>query len=225
MYYGYMLRLPLPKNANDKLIGWLLVGVGLIALAISAALSAGPVRAKLSGGKSVNVASAPSSIRPSSKQIATYSVPATNPKYISIPDIAIGNTPVLNLGLANNGQIATPNNIYETGWYNASSKPGQAGAMFIFGHVATYTKYGIFNNLGNLETGARITITRGDNKTYVYQVVAMKIYPYNNVDMNAVLSPVRSGVPGLNLMTCTGPVIQSLSEYSERLVVFTSLVS
>ena len=225
MYYGYMNRLAVPKISNDRKIGWLLIGVGLIAMAVSTALGIGPVKAKLNGAKSVQVATAPSSVKPSAKQIATYSVPAANPKYIAIPNIAIGNTPVLNLGLTSNGQIATPNNIYETGWYNASSKPGQAGAMFIFGHVATYTKYGIFNNLGDLKTGARITITRGDNRTYVYQVVAMKTYPYNKVDMNAVLSPVNSGVPGLNLMTCTGPVIQSLSEYSERLVVFTSLVN
>ncbi|MEI9913455.1 MAG: class F sortase [Candidatus Saccharibacteria bacterium] len=60
---------------------------------------------------------------------------------------------------------------------------GQAGAMFIYGHVSSWTADGIFFNLKKLVQGDKIVITRGDNKTYTYQVVSTKIYPYNNVDM------------------------------------------
>lgn len=43
--------------------------------------------------------------------------------------------------------------------------------------------------------------------------------------MNKTLSPINSQTPGLNLMTCTGQVIKGTSEFNERLVVFTSLIS
>jgi sortase A len=97
--------------------------------------------------------------------------------------------------------------------------------MFIYGHVSSWTNDGVFYNLKKLKAGDTITITRGDNTTYNYQVVSVKIYPYNNVDMEQVLAPIDASKPGLNLMTCTGQVIKGTSEFNERLVVFTSLVT
>jgi sortase A len=173
---------------------------------------------------SVDVASAPSSVKPAAQVVASYSVAPSLPKYISIPAIGISNTRIIRLGILANGQIATPDNIFDTGWYDGSAKPGQAGAMFIYGHVSSWTADGIFYNLKKLKPGDDITITRGDNQIFTYQVVTSKIYPYMNVDMSAVLSPVNPSIPGLNLMTCTGQVISGTSEFNERLVVFTSLV-
>ena len=168
--------------------------------------------------------SAPSSVKPRAQTVASYSVPPTHPKYKNIPAIAVANTRILQLGLLSNDSIAVPDNIYDTGWYDRSSKPGQTGAMFIYGHVSSWTADGVFYKLKELTAGDKIIITSGDNTTYTYQVVSTKIYPYNNVDMNQVLAPIESNTPGLNLMTCTGQIIRGTSEFSERLVVFTSLV-
>ena len=167
----------------------------------------------------------PSSAKPTAPEIASYSVPADNPKYLAIPALGITKTRVLGLGLLSEDQRAVPDNIYDTGWYENSSKPGQPGAMFVYGHVSSWTSKGVFYNLKSLKPGNIVTIVRGDNKAYTYQVVSTKIYPYNNVDMNQVLTPINPGKPGLNLMTCTGQVIKGTSEFNERLVVFTSLVS
>jgi sortase A len=175
--------------------------------------------------KSVNVAQAPSSIKPATKAVALYSVAPNLPKYISIPAIGIPNTEVIKLGLMSNGEIATPDNIFQTGWYDGSSQPGQPGAMFIYGHVSSWTSNGIFYNLKQLKAGDKIVITTGNNTVYTYQVVNSKVYGYTSVPMNTVLAPVSSDKPGLNLMTCTGSVIKGTSEFNERLVVYTSLVS
>ena len=169
--------------------------------------------------------SAPSAKKLTPAAVNTYSVPPDNPKYIAIPAINIPNTPVLLLGLLKNGQIATPNNVFETGWYDGSSRPGEPGAMFIYGHVSSWAADGIFYNLKKLVPGDTVTITRGDNEKFVYRVVTSKVYPYNNVNMNQVLSPINADQPGLNLMTCTGQVIQGTSEFNKRLVIFTTLVS
>jgi sortase A len=169
--------------------------------------------------------SAPSSIKPKAQAVASYAVPPTDPKYINIPAIGLTKTRIIQLGLLSNGSIAVPDNIYDTGWYNGSAKPGQNGAMFIYGHVSSWTANGVFYNLKKLKPGDTITIIRGDNTSYTYQVVQTKVYAYNAVPMNTVLAPVNSSKPGLNLMTCTGQVIKGTSEFNQRLVVYTSLVS
>lgn len=173
----------------------------------------------------VKVTPDPSSNKPTTKAIASYTVAPDLPKYISIPSINVTNARVIRLGYLANGQITTPDNIYDTGWYENSSKPGQKGAMFIFGHVSSWTANGVFYNLKNLMPGDKVIVTRGDNVSFTYVVVKTKIYPYNEVDMQQVLSPINFNKPGLNLMTCTGQVIKGTSEFNERLVVFTSLVT
>ncbi|HSX36820.1 MAG TPA: sortase [Patescibacteria group bacterium] len=175
--------------------------------------------------KAVHVQGAPSAVKPSATAVANYTVAPDLPKYVSIPSIGVATARVIQLGLSGNGQIATPDNIYDTGWYNGSAKPGKQGAMFIYGHVSSWQANGVFYNLKKLRPGDYVTITRGDNTTYTYQVVTSKTYPYNNVDMDEVLSPIDASTPGLNLMTCTGQVMAGTSEFSERLVVFTKLVS
>ncbi len=201
-----------------------LIVLGAVDLGISAWLHAGQPQIPSLHNKTVDVQPAPSSQKPSAKTVAAYTVPAGDPKYISIPVIGVNQARIIRLGLLQDGQIATPGSIYDTGWYDASAEPGQAGAMFIFGHVSSWTADGVFYNLDKLKTGDSIVITRGDNQTFTYQVVSSKIYPYNAVDMSAVLAPVNPNKPGLNLMTCTGQVIKGTSEFNERLVVFTSLV-
>jgi LPXTG-site transpeptidase (sortase) family protein len=220
--FGHRLKKLVRKN-----LPYILIIIGVIGIGLSVALYRSepkPPKAPPSDTKSVNVVAAPSSKKLAPKAIAAYTVPATDPKYIAIPSIGISNTPIVRLGLLKSGAIATPDNIFETGWYDGSSLPGQAGAMFIYGHVSSWTADGIFYNLKKLVAGDQITITRGDNKTYTYDVVSKQIYPSNNVNMNQVLAPVDGNMPGLNLMTCTGQVIKGTSEFNERLVVFTKLI-
>lgn len=208
------------------ILGYGLVIIGILGLLIAWHIYSIEPKPPLpnKGVRSVDVVPPPSSIKPSSSKIASYSVPPNNPRYIAIPAIGVPNTDVLRLGLMSNGAIATPNNIFETGWYDGSSLPGHPGAMFIYGHVSSWTADGIFYNLKKLVPGDNINITTGNNTVYVYKVVESKVYPYNNVPMNNVLSPVNSRIPGLNLMTCTGQVIKGTSEFNQRLVVYTILI-
>jgi len=167
----------------------------------------------------------PSSAKPRQQTIDSYQVSPDLPRYIAIPSIKVTKTRVIQLGLGKNDQIAAPNNIYDTGWYKGSAKPGQNGAMFIYGHVSNWSANGIFYNLKKLHPGDKIIITRGDNKVFIYQVDSTRVYPYNKVPMQTVLAPTDSSKPGLNLMTCTGQIIKGTSEFNERLVVFTTLTN
>ena len=202
-----------------------MIMIGIVGIGVSVLLYVRTPRQPKTVPTTVAVTSAPSSAKPAPKTVAAYTVPPLDPKYIAIPAINLVNTPVVRLGLLKSGAIATPDNIYNAGWYDASSRPGQAGAMFIYGHVSNWTADGAFYNLKKLHPGNTVTIIRGDNQTYTYRVISSKIYPYDKVDMSQVLAPINANVPGLNLMTCTGQVIQGTSEFNERLVVFTELVS
>jgi LPXTG-site transpeptidase (sortase) family protein len=164
---------------------------------------------------------------PSKQATVNYTVAPSLPKYIAIPAIHIPNTEVVPLGLDTTGAIDVPSSSYVSGWYNGSAKPGQQGAMFIYGHVAGWYTGGIFYNLKKLHAGDIVRVTRGDNKVYTYEVITSKVYPYQSVDMQAVLAPVVKNVPGLNLMTCTGTVVKGSNPitFNERLVVFTKLIS
>lgn len=206
------------QKSRAKLLYWLpwtLIIIGTLGLVVSAVLvfrSPQP--------SNVAVDNAPSSAKPSQGEIDNYKVAPDLPRYISIPAIHVGKTRIFGLGIRD-GKITSPNNIYDAGWYNNSAKPGQEGAMFIFGHVSSWTTNGIFHDLKKLKSGDQVTIARGDNKTLTYKVVKTKIYKADNVNMNEVLSPIVAGTKGLNLMTCTGQIVKGTSEFKERLVVFT----
>ena len=161
--------------------------------------------------------------RPPASSVAQYHVPADLPKYVEIPAIGLGKTRILSLGVLANGAIATPPNIFDAGWYKDSAKPGQAGAMFIFGHLSSWQSNGAFHDLKKLKTGDKIIITRGDSKTFTYVVSRSESYAVEDVNMDTVLSPVTLNKPGLNLMTCDGKVIKGTSDFTRREVVYASL--
>jgi len=165
----------------------------------------------------------PSAEKPKPAAIESYTVAADLPRYLEIPGIKVPKSRVIGLGTDAKGQIATPNNLFDVGWYKASGKPVQAGAMFMYGHVSGWQANGLFYDLYKLKAGDMMAVTRGDNVVTHYKVVKTQRYPVTAVDMAAVLAPVVKGQQGLNLMTCAGKLDKATGEFSERLVVFATL--
>ena len=58
--------------------------------------------------------SAPPSVKPAAKTVVSYTVPSADPKYITIPAISIGNTPIIKLGLTSSGAIGAPDRLVGT---------------------------------------------------------------------------------------------------------------
>lgn len=171
-------------------------------------------------------APAPSADKPAQPVIDGHTVAADRPRYLEIPSIGVPKSRVMGLGIdATTHQIAIPNNLHDVGWYDASAKPGHAGAMFAYGHVSGWKSKGIFYNLHRLWPGDTITMTRGDGTVYSYKVVALKRYTMRDIDMQTILKPISGSRQGLNLMTCAGQMDPTTGEFSERLVVFTTPVS
>lgn len=165
----------------------------------------------------------PSTTPPSTHAVSNYAVGPTMPRYLNIPKLGV-HARVLSLGILNNGALATPNNVFDVGWYNESTLPGQPGAMLIDGHVSSWTSHGVFYGIKKLVSGDEIQVVRGDGTVFNYQVVRNQVFDHNDVDMQAAVTPVDPNAPGLNLITCTGDVISGTNEFNERILVFAKQV-
>ena len=163
----------------------------------------------------------PDETPPTSAGFSSYKSAVDLPRYITIDKIGV-RARVYALGVKSGGALKAPSNIYNAGWYDASSKPGQAGAELIDGHVHGPTQAGVFFNLKKLVAGDIIKVQRGDGQIFSYKVVTTKYYDADKVDMASALVPITPGKPGLNLITCTGSV--KGTEYEQRLMVFAAQI-
>lgn len=159
----------------------------------------------------------PSETNPPS--VSSYKTAPDLPRAIRIEKIGV-EARVLRLGVRANNQLGAPPNIFDAGWYEASSKPGEGGAVVIDGHVSGPTKPGVFHKLDKLATGDKITVERGDGNVISYTVVTKRTYPNDKVDMAAALVSITPGKNGLNLITCEGEVDHTGAHFKERLIVF-----
>jgi len=151
--------------------------------------------------------------------VDAYTVAPELPRVLSIPDINV-RARVLPMSVNTDGSIQAPINIFDSGWYAGSAKPGEAGASFIDAHASGMTRQGLFAYLDTLTRGADISIERGDGTKLTYQVAAVETYSKDEIDMKQLLRPYNGASEGLNLMTCTGKWLPDEKTYDQRVVVF-----
>ena len=210
------------KERYQRLITSLLLLVGVLAggLALSPLLHKPATKAP-----SVTEQQPPTATPPTPEAIARYNVAPGLPKYISVPSINVAQARIIGLSTTKNNKIIAPSNLHDAGWYESSAKPDQDGALFIYGHVSSKQARGLFYNLHKLALGDIITITRGDDTTFVYKVIDRATYGADSVPMDKVLTPANPSQRGLSLMTCAGELNKQTNEFSERLVIYASQVT
>lgn len=152
--------------------------------------------------------------------LENYKVAADNPRAIYIDKISV-QARILPMGVDVSGAMQAPTNIYDTGWYTGSAKPGEAGAMVMDGHASqTGTHYGEFGRLEELNNGDIITIEKGDGTKLNYKVVHVEDDPLDKVDMNRLMTPYEGAAQGLNLITCAGDWTKDGKTLDHRILVF-----
>lgn len=149
----------------------------------------------------------------------TYRVAADLPRLLRIPKIHV-EARVKRLGTKANNELKAPASVYDVGWYEGSSKPGENGTVLLDGHVSGPNNRGVFYSLNTLKTNDKLSIERGDGKVLTYIVVKSEIYARDKVDMAAALTSAVPGKSGLNIITCSGKYDARTNNYDERLVVF-----
>ena len=157
-----------------------------------------------------------------------YTVPASYPRYVSIPSLNINKARVVQIGIIKNtNQLDSPISIHDAGWYTASAKPGAgAGAILMDGHNGGPNYGGIFEKLGNVVAGEKIIIERGDGEVFTYEVRdnrQMKLSeindPSNKYGMSTMLESIEGGKEGLNIITCVGNWIQNSQTFDSRVML------
>lgn len=159
----------------------------------------------------------------SKSDIDNYTVPATHPRYISIPALNIDKARVKVVGLTKTNTLDTPRNISDTAWYDKSAFPGQGyGAVLIDGHNGGVSRDGVFVNLDKLKDGDKIIIERGDGKKITYSVVENKtesLKEANSTGMQRLLTPFDPAKEGLGLITCAGNWVPRDKVFDKRIMV------
>lgn len=135
-----------------------------------------------------------------------YTVPAENPRYLTIEKLGIRNARILSMGINAAGELDTPRNIFDVGWYSQSAKPGLGGTLVIDGHNGGPNIEGVFKHINTLYNGDLITVERGDGAKFTYKVVENKEIPLSEADayMGVAFSSPVTGTESLTLISCIG---------------------
>lgn len=146
---------------------------------------------------------------------------AGEPKTLRVPKLGI-ETFIQNLGVDQNKQVATPNNVHLAGWYNQSVKPGEAGLSVVVGHVTGVRSDGVFKNLSTLDVGDEIEVVKGDGSTVTYTVFATR--RVREADAAAALFSQEPRLTSqLNLITCAGTFDKQANAYPDRFIAQATL--
>lgn len=180
---------------------------------------------------------------PTEEEVANWAstLPENNPAYISLGAIGQIGRQVTSVGTDENGAMGTPFNVYQLGWYTASSAPGQGGVGVYDGHNGGPNVYGVLKKLPLLcpegEVGTRtvpsdpeqgssectgegdvIAIERADGTSFVYTVVENTTVPLEKSDdymTTAFTTPVH-GKEAITIITCTGEWSETRGTYLSR---------
>ena len=155
---------------------------------------------------------------PTDDEIKEYTVAPDRPRYLTVEKLRIKNARILPMGVNTSGELDTPRNIFDVGWYEASGKPGQGGTLIIDGHNGGPHVHGVFKNLPDLAMGDIIKVERGDGAIFNYKVVENKTVPLEDSDayMSAAARSPEPGTESVTLITCTGEWSQSQGTYLSR---------
>ena len=155
---------------------------------------------------------------PTPTEVHEYTVAADRPRYLSIEKLGINNARVLPMDVKNSGELDTPRNIFDVGWYVKSGRPGMGGTLVIDGHNGGPNVAGVFKKLPNLVAGDIIKIERGDGVVFRYKVVENKSVLLSDADayMGTAFQSPEAGKESVTLITCTGEWSQRLGTYLSR---------
>lgn len=163
----------------------------------------------------------------SAQQIIEHTVPAAQPRYISIPSLSVSKTRVFSVGVDEANMLGSPANINDAAWYDKSATPGSGGVVLIDGHNGGISKDGVFANLGTLQRGAIIEVERGDGERFRYEVrenQSMALDEVNASGMKMMMESAESGKEALNLITCDGKWVPQYKQFDRRIMLRAVLI-
>jgi LPXTG-site transpeptidase (sortase) family protein len=159
--------------------------------------------------------SIPSSFQKSLMQEATKDF-RLYPTQLRIPSINI-DAQVQDVGITKNGNMATPNNFTDVGWFKYGALPGTIGSAVIAGHVDDgFALPAVFSNLNDIKKGDDIYVDTVGGTTIRFVVTDIKTYDYT-APTEEIFNQTNGSF--LKLITCAGVWVDKYKTHNKRLVV------
>ncbi len=142
------------------------------------------------------------------------------PVRVIVPSLGV-DASVEHVGVDPDGNMATPDDPWNTGWYAPGSRPGQTGNSAIAGHV-DYHGIGpvVFWDLNKIAVGAEVLVVTDSGQTLRFTVRGSEYYVPENAPLQEIFGQTNS--VNLNLITCGGTFNPATRHYDQRLVIFTT---
>ncbi|MDB5225741.1 MAG: class sortase [Candidatus Adlerbacteria bacterium] len=152
---------------------------------------------------------------------ARQAEPGDLPERLRIPALGI-DAHVKQVGINEAGNMATPGNFTDAGWYKYGTVPGFEGSAVMDGHVDNALALdGVFKHLGDLAPGDEIYVDTASSTPLRFVVVRVESYAAAEVPLDELFN--KKGGAYLHLVTCDGAWIKDKKEYDRRLVVYAEL--
>jgi len=155
--------------------------------------------------------------------IDAYTVAADQPRVLTIESIGV-RARILPMSVNADGAMQAPVNIFDSGWFGGSAKPGTPGAAVIDAHASGATREGLFAYLDTLSKGDRVGVEQGDGTKLIYEVTHTETVALDALDMAKLMRTHNDVAEGLNLITCTGKWLADKKTYDQRVIVYTKRV-
>ena len=136
---------------------------------------------------------------------------------LRIPSVEI-DAPVVTRGVDAAGVMETPDNAYDTAWYDFTARPGFDGNAVFSGHV-DYIRVGkaVFWNLKDLQENDAIEVQLDDGTVYTYAVKSRQLYDAATAPVEDIVGPTPEQT--ITLITCSGSFNSATHQYDQRLVI------
>lgn len=227
-----MAGLQIPKKSNFKPVWW---GIGIVVLGLiggggyfaynfytGGSSDALPVNIPVAGITGPDIDEKPLS----DSAIDSYTTEPLQPAFVSIPAIGLDKARVKQVTLNKSRVLDFPKSLYDAGWFPESAQPGQGyGEVVLAGNnfgTKSPTAKGSFYKLDTIKTGDKISVTRGDGKTFTYSVTQVNTVSYLDflkTGMQDIVRPISDTQEGLSLVTYAGKWIPRDKYYDKRIIV------
>jgi sortase (surface protein transpeptidase) len=218
---------PAPHRPGPRV--WTALAVALAVVAVVAIVVAvtGQQRAPQPAAAAGTTAPAASDVvppapgSPAAEETETVAAPVS----VAVPAIDVSSD-LLRLGLDGDGTVQVPPLAEDdrAGWYEPGPAPGAVGPAVILGHVdSAQWGPGVFFDLGALQPGDEVTVTREDRSVAVFAVDRVERHRKDDFPTIEVYGDTDDAQ--LRLITCGGAFDPAAGSYEDNVIVFASLVS
>ena len=139
------------------------------------------------------------------------------PVQLRIPAVGI-DAPVQGVGVNQKGEMDVPSGTSDNvGWYKYGPVPGASGSAVIDAHV-----FAAFAPLKNVRPGDDIYVYMSDGSVRKFVVSDTQVFPLSSLSPNQLFR--KTSRSDLNLITCAGSPTLGGTNYSHRLIVYSTLV-